>query len=879
MDQFTTPMMKQYFDIKKDYPDCLLFYRMGDFYELFLEDAYIGAKVLDITLTGKSNGKNERIPMAGVPYHAVDSYLHKLVKAGYKVAICEQMSPPSKYVLVELDFVLILTPGTILDDKALEKNSNNFIVSLYIDKKIIGISAADVSTGYFQTTEIVADNCEQTIKDELARLHPSECILPPEIYNNPEILTILKNERGMNIYCFHEWSTFSNQAESYIKRHFNMMNLGAFNLVNKHIAQATTAALLGYLHQTQKTAASHIKKIFYISSEKYMQLDKATVINLELFSTIREHDLKGSLLSIFDHTTTSMGGRLLKDWLRKPLLDKDKIQYRQDCVEILIDEKQKRERIIELLKEVVDIERLLSRLTLGLGNPYDLNRLKDSLKIIIDVKQELSQFTSPLFLSLQSTISDNLQSVIAEISRIIKENPGIDIKGGNIINEGIAEDLDKLRKRVVHSRTWITELEKQERERTGISSLKVRYNKVFGFYIEISKANLSSTPADYIRKQTLVNGERFITPDLKKHEEIILNTEDEINKKEYLLFQKIIDYTLSYTKELQDAAYAIAVLDCLTNFAYIAEKNSYIKPQLIDTGEIHIKQGRHPVVEKLLDEENQFVPNDITLNHDNQQILLITGPNMAGKSVLIRQVALIILMNQIGSFVPAEKATLSLVDRIFVRSGASDVITSGLSTFMVEMVETAYILHHATKNSLIIMDEIGRGTSTYDGMSIAWAVAEYLAINNTITPKTLFATHYHELQALEQEYQGRIVNFQMDVIEENNQPIFLHSLQPGGASSSYGIAVAKMAGIPDLVIKRAKEKLAEMENKNTQYANAMYTPSVEQTISIIEHVITDEILNVDLHQMTPLDALNYLAGLKEKLRIIPTSKISSLDID
>ncbi len=876
MNQFSTPMMKQYRKIKEEYKDCLLFYRMGDFYELFLEDAYIGAKILDITLTGKSNGKNEKIPMAGVPYHAVDNYIHKSVKAGYKVAICEQLSPPTKYGLVERAVVRIVTPGTILDDKALDKKENNFIISLLIEDKTISISAADISTGYFQTSEFTTENYQQLIIDEIARLHPSECILSPSLYNNSEILSLLKYEKQMNIYCYHAWNESTDQSEEYLKKHFDILSLAPFNIESKLGAQKTSAALLSYLQQTQKSAVKHIDKILFVTSENTMQLNKASIINLELFSTIREHDVKGSLLSVLDETITGMGGRMLREWIRKPLLDEHEIRLRHNAVDELIKNTETMTSIREFLKRIVDIERLLSRLSVNLGNARDLNTLRDSLTVILQIKNALKNIDTELMHEIEKNISEDLQKIIHKVTKTICEEPNIDIKSGNIINPGIDQELDVLRKKVFNSRAWIAELEKTEREETGISSLKVRYNKVFGFYIEISKSNLHAVPSNYFRKQTIVNGERFITPELKEHENIILHAEEEINKKEFEIFQKLLDYVLSFIRDIQKAAIHVAILDCLSNFAYISQKNRYIKPELIDTGEIIIKQGRHPVVEKLLHSDNQFVPNDIYLG-GTQQVLIITGPNMAGKSVFIRQVGLILLMNQIGCFVPAEEARLSIVDKIFVRSGASDVITSGLSTFMVEMVETAHILNSATKNSLVIMDEIGRGTSTYDGMSIAWAVAQHLVINGEQTPKTLFATHYHELQSLEESYPNKIVNYQMAVIEEDNKPIFLHTIKPGGASSSFGIAVAKLAGIPESVVMQAEKKLSEMERKTSEKDNEQFT-SFSQTSSIIEHVLLKELLDLDIHQMTPLDALNFLAKLKDQLRL-SKNNISFLEAD
>ncbi|HSW87832.1 MAG TPA: DNA mismatch repair protein MutS [Candidatus Saccharimonadales bacterium] len=866
MQDFTTPMMKQYMEIKKQYPDCLLFYRMGDFYELFMEDANIGSQVLNITLTGKAAGKDNRIPMAGVPYHALDIYLAKLVRAGYKVAICEQVSLPNKYGLVDREVVRIVTPGTVLDEKALDKKENNYIVSLAIQNQTIAISCADISTGYFETREIPIKDIRQTIQNEFSQLHPSECILSNDSYNNPELLKMLKAEKDLNISCFSEWDTYANDSKKFLKQHFGVATLASFDVENKPLGLQTAAALLGYLQTTQKTKVKHIKKIITAATNTAVLLDRSTTINLELFSTIREHNAKGSLLHILDETVTAMGGRLLKQWIRQPLTDINSITNRHDAVAVLCKNYDKRLMLREALKEITDIERILSRLSVNIGNARDLVNLKLSLKTISIVKTLVNTFaSSPLLETLHNQISSDINKVITLIETNIVDEPPIELKQGGIITYNRDKKLDTLRDTIRNSKSWITEFERKEKEKTGISSLKVRFNKVFGFYIEISNSNVHLAPKEYQRKQTLVNGERFITPQLKHHEEIILRAEDEINAIEYRLFLEVLQNVLEYIESLQATAQAIAAIDCLVNFAHIAEKNNYIRAKIISSGEIKITQGRHPVVEKLLDDDLQFVPNDVTLDKTHQQLILLTGPNMAGKSVFIRQVALIVLMNQIGSFIPAQIAELSIVDKIFVRSGASDVITSGLSTFMVEMVETAHILHHATQNSLIIMDEIGRGTSTYDGISIAWAVAEYLVTCFKEPPKTLFATHYHELQELEKEYPKSIKNFHMEVANENGEPIFLHTIGFGGASHSFGVAVAKLAGIPEQVITKANEILKNLEKRPVE--ESQDTNYQLQTTNLIDHLIHKELESIDIHQMTPLEALNTLAKLKDKLKI------------
>lgn len=874
-------MMKQYFAIKKKYADCLLFYRMGDFYELFMEDAFIGAQILNITLTHKRGGKDGNIPMAGIPYHAVDGYLHKLVTAGYKVAICEQLSPPSKRGLVLRDVIRIVTPGTVLDEKALEKKTNNFIISIDIQEDVVAIGVADLSTGYFATMQQETSHPFIYIKDELSRLNPSECILPEALYNNPEILKTIKSEE-VNINCFKNWEKYSGNAESFLTDHFHVKTLSIFGLEGKLLALQTAAALLGYLQTTQKTPVSHIRKITVFEQSMGMLLDKSTMINLELFSTIREHNTHGSLISVLDETITAMGGRMLKLWLKNPLLKKDEIIKRQDGVEELFSNNSEREHLREKLREVNDVERVLSRLSVNIGNARDLVNLQVSLQQIIGIKKHISQYRADIFGDCGKHISPNIEKVIKIIEKNIVDEPPLDTKIGGMIREGVDKELDQLRGIIKNSKDFITQLEKIEREKTRINSLKIKFNQVFGFYIEISKANIHLVPKEYLRKQTLVNGERFITPALKKHEDIILNAQEKANDLEYKLFALILSKVLMNTESIQNAATAIAIIDCIGTFAHISRKYNYVRPTLVYSGEIRITEGRHPVVEKLLGNEIQFVPNDVCLDNLHQSLLLITGPNMAGKSVFIRQVALIVLMNQLGCFVPAKHANLSIVDRIFVRSGASDVIASGLSTFMVEMVETAHILHNATSKSLIIMDEIGRGTSTYDGISIAWAVATYLVQNFTPAPKTLFATHYHELQALENEYPS-IKNFHMAVSSDKGDPVFLHTLLPDGASHSFGVAVAKLAGVPQEVIAQASNMLHSLETRSTSAHAPKQNETIEPTkiqSSLTSHFIQKELENLDIANMTPLEALNKLAKLKDQVTLFESeSKQSLLEAD
>lgn len=864
MQDFTTPMMKQYMEVKRRYPDCLLFFRMGDFYELFMEDAHLGSRILNITLTHKSGGKDGKIPMAGVPYHAVDSYIAKLVQAGYKVAICEQLSPPSKKGLVKRDVVRIVTPGTLLDEKTLEKKENNYIVSITKDSETVGLAVADLSTGYFALGEENSIDSIPFLLNTLAGLKPTECILPDELYNEPEFLTILKKQKTMNIFPYTGYPSDKTSAIKLLRKHFHVATLEGFGVSDQVASSLAGAGLLSYLKETQHGELNHIKRIMPLSDNDSLLLDRSTMVNLELFATIREHDTKGSLLTVMDQTITAMGGRLLKNWLKKPLIDKDAIEARLNSVETFNQNNELREHIREQFKLIPDIERLLSRLSVNLGNARDLINVMHSLAAILQTKSYLKDIQSSLIAEQNKNISPEIQKVIDIIDRAIVAEPPISTKDGGMIKDGINKTLDSYRQSILHSKDWIKSLEKKERQRTGIGSLKVKFNKVFGFYIEVSKANLTHIPKDYMRKQTLVNAERFITKELKKHEDIILSAEEKINELEYKIFSDILEEILTYIESIQKCAQSIAIVDCIISLSVLSETARYVRPKLLYSGEIRIKQGRHPVVEKMLD-SSAFVPNDISLDNVSQALLLITGPNMAGKSVLIRQVALIILMAQIGSFVPAQSAHLSIVDKIFVRSGASDVITGGLSTFMVEMVETAYILHNVTSNSLVVMDEIGRGTSTYDGISLAWAVAESFVTRNGKVPKVLFATHYHELQALEEEYPNKIKNFHMAVTEQDGEPIFLHTLLAGGASHSFGIAVAKLAGVPDSVIQRAKEMLSLLEERSIEKESMAKTSFQIDSPSLIDHFVIKEINTLDIASITPLQALNILAALKDKL--------------
>jgi len=861
--EFSTPMMQQYACIKKKYEDCLLLFRLGDFYELFMEDAKIGSKVLDIVLTARPRGQDGDIPMAGVPYHALDSYLSKLVKAGYKVAICEQVSDPSNKGIIEREVVRVVTPGTLLDEKSLDAKRNNHIICIDIKENILGMAVADLSTGAFLVTEKEFENSHQAINNEISRLNPSECILPEYLYNDPKTLGILSSFKGLNIFPFFEWDNYIQSPDSYLKKHFKVSTLSAFGILDESFATRPAAGLLGYLSETQNGNISHFKKIEKVSDKETMDLDRSTIFNLELFSTIREGGTRGTLLDVLDYTHTAMGARLLKRWLSKPLTNTKRIKDRLNAVDELVscsEVKQKK----ELLKEIYDIERLLSRLSVGIGNACDLVNLKKSLKTVLILKKHLDALEASYFGMLSKDISTKLKKVIQLIDKNIVDSPPIDLKQGGLIKGGVDSELEGLRNSIKESRNWIETLEEAEQKRTGISSLKVRFNKVFGYYIEVSNPNLHLVPDHYMRKQTMVNAERFMTVELKEKEEIVLIAEEKINKLEYEIFLDILGRVLEEAEIIQQAAYAVAKFDCVLSFSTLSHEKDYVKPEIVNSGELEIKDGRHPVVETLLI-DSQFVPNDTFLNHKKNQLLVITGPNMSGKSVYIRQVALIVLLAQAGCFVPASQAKLPVVDNLFVRSGASDFITSGLSTFMVEMVETANILNNATEKSLVVLDEIGRGTSTYDGVSIAMSVARYLV--EKVGAKTLFATHYHELQVLEQEY-DQVKNYQVAVKENNGEPIFLYRVLEGGASHSYGVSVAKMAGIPDKVVSDAEQTLEELERWGGDSNKKVSKKSSgrEKTKTVGERSkVEKEIRKLDLQNMTPIEVMNKLFELQRMM--------------
>ncbi len=882
--EFSTPMMQQYLKIKAQYPDCLLLYRLGDFYEMFLDDAKEGAEILDITLTSRTRGKDGKIPMAGIPFHALDNYLHKLVQAGKKVAICEQMTLPGKG-LVEREVIRVVTPGTVLDEKNLVRKEHLYILFLAFDKDKIAAAAADLGTGEVLLSELplklpkagrtslkkeqllrqdaYISACKEPLEQLAALLHPAEVVLRPQALGIKSIATLC-NQVFSYVTTNPEWPTTLKTSQDILRQQYGLTSL-THPLLHTDLSIEATAALIQYLESTQKMLLPHLQLPKILIAPQHLEMDPATAANLELFQSLRTTGEKthqrNTLLQVIDRTKTAMGGRLLRNWLRQPLRTPEEITERLDTVEYLIRHPQLHTQIQEVLSQLIDLERLLSRIVLHLGSPKDLRSLSEMITLLWQLRQKLEQAKTPLFDRYRSAIGEPLLNLRETLHQTLLDDPAFDPRQGNVVKDGIHPRLDELRDRVKNSQNWISQLELSEKEKTGITSLKIRFNQVFGFYIEVSRSNLAAVPDYFFRKQTLVNAERFITPELKEHEEIILHAKAETDQIEYEIFTSLVERVKEHIALVQAAAEAVAVLDCLAGFAEAAVHYHYARPQLTDTGELRIVDGRHPVVEVLLD--RQFVPNTLHLDITTKQLLLLTGPNMAGKSVLMRQVALIVIMTHIGSFVPAKQATISLTDRVFVRSGAADMITAGLSTFMVEMVETAQILQSATEQSLVVMDEIGRGTSTYDGISIAWAVAEAL-IQKPNGPKTLFATHYHELQALSESYPKKIHNAHMAVAEEHNTPIFLYTLKEGGASHSYGLAVAQLAGIPATVTTRANQLLRQLETGQHHLSKAHSSNTSPHRSSTALSWLAHELQAISPDTLTPLEALTLISEWKKK---------------
>jgi DNA mismatch repair protein MutS len=866
-----TPLMAQYFKIKEANPDTILLFRVGDFFETFEEDAKTASKVLGITLTKRANGAAEDVPLAGFPHHAIDSYLPKLVRAGYRVAVCEQMENP-KFAkgIVKREVVEVVTPGVALSDKLLDHKTNNYLLAIFIRDEIAGISFSDVSTGEFFTFEVL----ESELLEQVESIAPSEILIQKK-EKNYLIPLFSKNNPSIRITKLEDWIFNYDYAKELLLNQFGTVTLKGFGIENLHCGIIASGAVLNYLQDTQKVNLSHLNRLSHYNPSEYMILDSSTKRNLEVSFTIQEGNREGSLISILDKTITAMGGRLLKKWISAPLRDLNKIQQRLDSVEGLIKEKSNRKKIITELKEIGDLERIISRICTGRANPREVVALKSSLKKIPSLKEYLSRFKVETLAQVKTGL-DSLDKLVDKIQATLIDSPPASISEGGIIRNGFSPELDELREIAFHGKDWIAKLQKTERERTGIPSLKVSFNRVFGYYINISNAHKDKVPSDYIRKQTLVNSERYITPELKEYEDKILNAEEKIYELEAELFDEIRKTTAAEALKIQNNARMIALLDCLISFAECTESYKYNKPEITKDTELEIVEGRHPVVERILPPGEKFTPNDCVMNNNAEQIIILTGPNMAGKSVYIRQIGLIVLMAQIGSFVPAKSAKLGIVDRIFTRVGASDNITSGESTFLVEMQEAANILNNASSKSLILLDEIGRGTSTFDGISIAWSITEYLHDNENVSAKTLFATHYHELNEMADLF-PKIKNYKVEVREYDDKVIFLHRVNPGRADHSYGIQVAQMAGLPQFVTNRAKEILTNLESKElTPYEikkeklkKLSSAAELENQISLFEFKddeLRGELKGIEIEKLTPLEALNKLSDLKKKVK-------------
>ncbi len=865
-----TPMMQQYLDIKDQYKDCILFFRLGDFYEMFFSDAELASRELEITLTGRDCGLEERAPMCGVPFHAANNYVARLVSKGYKVAICEQVEDPALAKgIVKRDVIKVVTPGTVTDITMLDERKNNYLMSVYKNGNFYGLAAVDITTGDFYATRITWGNTRGKLFDEIAKYLPSEIIVNTELNSDNELALEIKQRFNTYVSTFEEASFEYGNAMDALKNQFENKSL---NIQEYDIAVNASGALLKYLEGTQKVNLSHIQNFNAYALEEYMILDASSRRNLELTETMREKSKKGSLLWVLDRTMTSMGGRLLRKWIEQPLINHGDISLRLDSVEELKNKFMVRVEARELLKRVYDIERLMGKVILGSVNCRDLIALKNSMCQIPYIKNLLGGFETEYIKSCYQQM-DSLEDVCNLIEISITDDPPVTIKEGGIIKDGYNSEVDKLRMASIQGKDWIAALEASEREKTGIKNLKVGFNRVFGYYIEITKSYYYLVPEEYIRKQTLANCERYITPELKEIEDNILGAEEKIVQLEYSLFVQIKDRIAQQLSRIKSTARALAEIDVLASLAEVADREGYCKPDVSVSDKIEIVDGRHPVVEKMTDKSG-FVPNDTVLDMEEDRLAIITGPNMAGKSTYMRQTALIVLMAQIGSFVPAASAKIGLVDRIFTRVGASDDLASGQSTFMVEMSEVANILINATKRSLLVLDEIGRGTSTFDGLSIAWAVIEYIVSKEQLGCRTLFATHYHELTELEGKLPG-IKNYCITVKEKGEDVIFLRKIIRGGADGSYGIQVARLAGVPQPVIERAKEILANLDdadiNKNGKTRRTK--KQVEGQLDLFAQAakasadaeILEEIRKIDISRLTPIDAMNILYELQRKM--------------
>jgi DNA mismatch repair protein MutS len=856
----TTPMRRQYLRIKKRYPETIVLFRLGDFYETFDEDAKVVAQVCDIVLTSRPVGKNQRVPLAGVPYHSVEGYIAKLVQAGHKVAIVEQVGDVEAKGLVDREVVRVVTPGTVLEPSLLDERRNNYLAALVVDGSRAGLAYTDITTGEFATTQFSGEDVMRLVAEEIDRLRPAEIVT-----GTPAVLERFQqpgsHSAGPLITEYERWPFDLESARQILEDHFGVRSLDGFGVAGLPLAVRAAGGLLHYLTETQRSGLGQLSTLRTFSTEQFMTLDMATRRNLELIETLRRGTVEGSLLGVIDHTVTSMGGRLLRRWINQPLLDLERLNRRLDAVEALYHDTPVRTRLRTLLKDVSDLERLTSRVVQAIARPRDLLGIRQSLEALPELQDLVGQVGGKASFADSWASLDLCRDVVALVEQAIVDDPPATLSAGGIIRPGFSAELDNIVAASRDAKAWVANLEKQERARTGIKNLKVGYNKVFGYYLEVTKANVDHVPEEYIRKQTLVNAERYIIPELKEYESLILNAEERMLDLEGRIFRQVLDQVAAAADRLLAIAQALAYLDVFAALAEVALMHRYVRPELAEDGQLDIIAGRHPVVE-ITQREEPFVPNDTHFSQD-EAILIVTGPNMAGKSTYLRQVALIVLMAQIGSFVPADEAHIGLVDRIFTRIGAQDEISAGQSTFMVEMVETANLLNHATARSLLVLDEVGRGTSTYDGISIAWAVVEHIHNHPRLRCKTLFATHYHELTQLA-DLLPRVRNYNVAVAEEKDRVVFLRRIIPGGADRSYGIHVAQLAGLPKPVIHRAEEILEELEQEARAPGSTRRTIEVRQLpLFSASSPALEELQRLDVSAMTPLEAISKLYELQK----------------
>lgn len=874
-----SPMMVHYCQTKCAYKDSILFYRLGDFYEMFFEDAKTVSRELELTLTGKDCGLSERAPMCGIPYHAAETYINRLIDKGYKVAICEQVEDPKTAKgIVKREVTRVVTPGTNLNMQELDEGKNNYLMAIVCVGDHFGVSTADITTGDCYVTEI---DEERKLWDEINKFLPAEIICNDAFLVSGVDVDDLRNRLHISVFALESWYFGDDLCKQTLLEHFNISSLEGLGLADYDSGVIAAGSLFRYLLDTQKNTMEHMNKIIPYTTDRYMVIDSSSRRNLELVETLREKQKRGSLLWVLDKTKTAMGARMLRSFVEQPLIDADAINERLDAVTELNMQAMLREEIREYLNPVYDLERLVSRISYRSANPRDLLAFKMSLEMIPHIKNLLANFTSPLLVRINEQM-DGLEDLYTLLEASITEDPPLAVKEGGIIREGYNEQVDTYRNSKTQGKSWLAQLEAEEKEKTGIRNLKIKYNKVFGYYLEVTNSFKDLVPEYYTRKQTLTNAERYITPKLKELEDMILGAEDKLFALEYDLFCQVREELAAQIPRIQETAKAIAQLDVYASLSVVAQRNNYVRPTVNTKGVIDIKNGRHPVVEKMINND-MFIANDTYLDNGSKRVSVITGPNMAGKSTYMRQTALIVLMAQIGSFVPAEKAKIGVVDRIFTRVGASDDLASGQSTFMVEMTEVANILRNATAKSLLILDEIGRGTSTFDGLSIAWAVIEHISNTKLLGAKTLFATHYHELTELEGKIPG-VNNYCIAVKERGDDIVFLRKIVKGGADKSYGIQVAKLAGVPDSVLDRAKELVDELvhtdititfkdlaENSRKTKPKAVHYDEVDlEQISLFDTVqdqdIIEELKNLDITMLTPMDAMNTLYRLQNKLK-------------